>query len=171
LSTQTRTATQTSTLTKVVYVTRKVQADLFALVDTYGQISQSYAEQLIHDLRLLLDEEVLDKIRLLWTKAGSNQVVGAYSYQVIAAGIGLADDRSGNIRYDATLQIAEFSVRIHYNDRWSSLSEQERRAIHSDCKFTWGPGGTLDFSSGRFNSDRTYSRDGLGLGREQFTRY
>ena len=171
MSTQTRTATQTSTLTKVVYVTRKVQADLFALVDTYGQISESYAEQLIHDLRLLLDEEVLDKIRLLWTKAGSNQVVGAYSYQVIAAGIGLADDRSGNIRYDATLQIAEFSVRIYYNDRWRDLSEEQRRAIKSACRFSWGPGGNLDFSGGTFQADRTYSRDGLGLGRKQFTRY
>jgi hypothetical protein len=158
-------------LTKVVYVTRKVQADLFALVDTYGQISESFAEQLIHDLRLLLDEEVLDKIRLLWTKAGSNQVVGAYSYQVIAAGIGLADDRSGNIRYDVTLQIAEFSIRIYYNDRWNDLSEQERRVIHSGCQLMWGSGGRLDFSCGNWNSDRTYSRDGYGLGRERFTRY
>lgn len=170
MSTQTRTATQTSTLTKVVYVTRKVQADLFALVDTYGQISESFAQQLIHDLRLLLDEEVLDKIRLLWTNVGSNQVVGAYSYQVIAAGIGLADDRSGNIRYDATLQLAEFSVRISYNDRWKNLSEQQRQAIKSGCQLPWGPGGTLDFSCGRWTSEKTYSRDGYGLGRELFGR-
>lgn len=170
MSTQTRTATQTSTLTKVVYVTRKVQADLFALVDTYGQISESYAAQLIHDLRLFLDEEVLDKIRLLWTKASSNQVVGAYSYHVIAAGIGLADDRSGNIRYDATLQIANFSVRIHYNDRWEGLGEKQRSAIKSGCELTWGPGGTLDFSCGLWNSEKTYSRDGYGLSRDRFER-
>lgn len=170
MSTQTRTVTQTSTLTKVVYVTRKVQADLFALVDTYGQISESYAEKLIHDLRLLLDEEVLDKIRLLWTKAGSNRVVGAYAYQVIAAGIGLADDRSGNIRYDATLQLAEFSVRIHYNERWDDMNETERAAIKARCQLSWGPGGTLDFSCGSWSSDRTYSRDGYGLERAQFTR-
>lgn len=171
MSTQTRTATQTSTLTKVVYVTRKVQADLFALVDTYGQISEFYAEQLIHDLRLLLDEEVLDKIRLLWTKSGSNQVVGAYSYQVFAAGIGLADDRSGNIRYDATLQLAEFSVRIYFNDRWYGMTEQQRQAIKAGCRLSWGPGGTLDFTCGRWNSEKTYSRDGYGLGREHFERY
>ena len=65
MSTQTRTATQTSTLTKVVYVTRKVQADLFALVDTYGQISQSYTEQLIHDLRLLLDQSRRSATRIV----------------------------------------------------------------------------------------------------------
>ena len=171
MSTQTRTATQTSTLTKVVYVTRKLQADLFALVDTYGQISESYAQQLIHDLRLLLDEEVVDKIHLLWTRASTNQVVAAYSYQVIAAGIGLADDRSGNIRYDTTLQLSEFSVRVYYNDRWNAMNEQQRDAIHSGCHLTSAPGGTLDFSCGTFNADRTYSRDGYGLGREQFARY
>ena len=71
MSSQTRTrsasATETSTLTKVVYVTRKVQADLFNIVDTYNQITQNYAEKLIHDLRILLDEEVLDRIEFLWT--------------------------------------------------------------------------------------------------------
>ncbi|MEN6497905.1 MAG: hypothetical protein ABFD16_26705 [Thermoguttaceae bacterium] len=171
MSTQTRTATQTSTLTKVIYVTRKLQADLFALVDTYGQISESYAQQLVHDLRLLLDEEVVDKIQLLWTRRGTTQVAGAYSYQVIAAGIGLADDRSGNIRYDATLQVSEFSVRVYYNNRWNDLSEEDRRAINSRCTLTWGPGGTLDFSCGSWTSEKTYSRDGFGLGRERFARY
>ena len=145
-----------------------MQADLFALVDTYGQISEAYAQQLIHDLRLLLDEEVVDRIRLLWTTVGTNQVVGAYSYQVIAAGIGLADDRSGGIRYDATLQASSFSIRLHYNDRWDALSDADKQSIRSQCQLSWGPGGTLDFSRGSWTTEKTYSRDGYGVGRERF---
>ncbi len=119
----------------------------------------------------MLDEEVVDKIRLLWTRTGTNEVVGAYSYHVIAVGIGLADDRSGNIRYDSTLQTSEFSVRISYNNRWSELSEEDRQDLKSRCQLSWGPAGTLDFTRGGWNSEKMYSRDGYGLGRERFSVY
>jgi hypothetical protein len=161
--------TQTSTLTKVVYVTRKVQADLFAIVDTYSQISQDYARQLIHDLRLLLDEEVIERIELLWTKPGTSQVVGAYAYVVIGAGIGLADDRAGGIRYDPALADAEFSVRITNNARWYRMTDEEREAIEVQYELWWGPVGHLDFSRGSWGSERTYSKEGYGLGRQRFT--
>ncbi len=168
-TTQTRTATQTSTLTKVVYVTRKVQADLFALVDTYSQISEEYARKLIHDIRLFLDEEVIQRIELLWTKPGTNEVVGAYAYEVIAAGIGLADDRAGGIRYDGALGGAAFAVRITHNARWAQMTPQERRAVEAQCELHWGPAGYLDFSRGTWISERTYSKEGYGLSRQRFT--
>ena len=170
-ATQTRTATQTSTLTKVVYVTRKVQADLFALVETYGQVTEGYAEKLIHDLRILLDEEVVERIRFVWTTPGTNVVVGAYSYTVLGGGVGLADDRSGGIGYSALLHQSEFKVRVDYNPRWYGLNDAGRAAVMKDFKLTWGPGGTLDYSRGRFEADRTYSKDGYGLGRERFAGY
>jgi hypothetical protein len=156
-------------MTKVVHVTRKVQTDLFELVDTYGQITEDYAIKLIHDLRLLLDEEVIDRIDLLWTKPGTSQVVGAYSYKVIAAGFGLVDDRAGGIRYDPALQKSDFSVRIYNNTRWYQLTDVGREAIESEYWLSWGPGKHLDFSRGSWVSDRTYLKDGYGLGRQQFS--
>ena len=168
MGTQTRTATQTSTLTKVVYVTRKVQADLFNLVDTYGQITQLYAEELIHDLRILLDEEVLERIDFLWTYPGTNIVVGAYIYKVITADVGLVDDRAGGMRYDATLQGATFNVRIYRNSHLYGMSDADRQAIADKCWIGWTPGQLLDFSRGSSTADRMYSKEGLGLGRERF---
>ena len=168
-ATITRSASQSATLTKVVYVTRKVQADLFALVDTYAQISVDYAIDLIHDLRLLLDEEVLDRIDFLWTRPWTNQVVGAYSYTVLSGGVGLVDDRAGGIRYDPTLQRSEFSVRIYFNSRWYSLSDQEKWAIKSRCRLSWGAGQSLDYSQGTWSPERGYAKDDLGLGRGRFT--
>jgi hypothetical protein len=167
-TTQTRTATQTSTLSRVLYVTRKVQADLFALVETYRQVSEEYAKNLIHDLRILLDEEVIDQIRFVWTVPGTNLVIGAYSYKVIATGVGLADDRSGGIGYNSALQQAEFKVRVDYNARWYAMTDTGRAAIMKDFSLSWGPGGSLDYSRGRFEAERTYSKDGYGLGRERF---
>lgn len=167
--TQTRSASQTGTMTKVVYVTRKVQTDLFELVDTYGQITEEYASKLIHDLRLLLDEEVIYRIELLWTRPGTNQVVGAYSYKVIVGGFGLVDDRAGGIRYDPALQSSEFNITFYYNSRWYQMTDADRKAITSGCWLAWGSGPQLDFSRGSWGADRTYSKDGYGLGRQRFT--
>jgi hypothetical protein len=168
LASQTRTAAQTSILTKVVHVTRRVQADLFNLVDTYSQITQAYAESLIHDLRILLDEEVLERIDFLWTYPGTNIVVGAYIYKVITADVGLVDDRSGGMRYDVRLQAAAFKVRIYRNSHWYGMSDADRKAIADKCQITWTPGEALDFSRGSSAAERMYSKDGLGLSRERF---
>lgn len=168
-STRTRTATETSSYVKVVYVTRKVQADLFQLAETYGQMTEEYAQKLIHDLRMFLDEEVLEQITFLWTAPGTNRVVGAYTYKVLSGGVGLVDDRSGGIRYDPTLQASDFGTRITYNARWYGLTGDEQAAVKSGMKFPWGAGGSLDYSRGRWESDRAYSKDGYGLGRERFT--
>ncbi len=169
-STQTRSATQTSSYVKVVYVTRKVQADLFQLAETYGQMTESYAQKLIHDLRVYLDEEVLEQITFLWTRPGTNQVVGAYTYKVLSGGVGLVDDRSGGIRYDPTLQASSFSTEIKHNARWYDMTREEQDEIESGLLLPWGTGGGgLDYSRGRWESDRTYSKDGYGLNRARFT--
>lgn len=168
MTTQTRAVTQSMTLTKVVYVTRKVQADLFSIVDTYGQITEEYAQKLIHDLRVLLDEEVVERVSFLWTIPGTKVVVGAYSYRVIASGVGLADDRSGGIRFDRALGEAKFGVRVFYSSRWKRMDEAEREAIRNTLDLRWGPGGTLDYSRGSWRSEKTYSMAGYGLGRDRF---
>ena len=111
--TQSRSATQTSSLARVLYVTRKVQADLLAIVDTYGPYSEDYAIKLISDLRVFLDEEVVQRVIFYWTKPGSNEVLYAYSYTAVG-GDALADDRSGGIGYRAELEGAPFYVRVSY---------------------------------------------------------
>ena len=93
--TATRLATQTSSLTKIVYVTRKVQADFLAIMDTYGYFSEDYARNLIADVRTFLDEDVIDAVKFVWKSVGINEVLEEIRYVVITGGIGLADDRPG----------------------------------------------------------------------------
>ena len=130
-ATQTRAATQTGTLSKIVYVARKVEADLLAIIDTYGCGSEQWAIDVMHDVRVLMDEEVIEKVYLAWTRRGTNEVLDAYSYRVIVGGFGLADDRSGNIRYRPELVGAEFHFRVDYKPRWWQLSRRTRRTSRS----------------------------------------
>lgn len=165
---QTRTGTRSSTYSRVLHVTRRLQADLFNLVDTYGQISESYAQDLIHDFRILLDEEVLEKIRLLWRRSNSSEVVFGYSYTVLDGISGLVDERSGGIRYRSQLLDYEFSVRIFYNSRWYGLSEATQEEIKSRCKLTWSKGAPLTYANGSWTDDRTYAKDDYGLQRSSY---
>ena len=124
----------------------------------------------MHDVRVLLDEEVIDRVSFTWTLAGTNQVLDEFAYKVIVNGIGLADNRSGNIRYYPDLQRANFTVLVTYTDRWRDMPEDQKNTIKADLALTWGPAGRLDYSQGRWETDRTYSKDGYGMSRERFVR-
>ncbi len=169
-STSTLTTTHTSTLTKIVYVTRKVQADFLAILDTYGYFDVAYAAKLINDVRMFLDDEVVDRVKFVWTRQGTNYVLAEFDYRVITGGIGLADDHSGGIRYNPLLANAAFTVRVFYNQRWNAMDPQQRDDLRSRLLLSWGPAGQLDYSGGSWIVDRTYSKDGYGLARNRFVR-
>ena len=171
-STGTQSNTQTSSLTKVVYVTRKVQADFLAIMDTYGYFSQDYATKLIADVRTFLDEDVIDAVKFTWKETGTNNVLEEMRYMVIAGGVGLADDRPGGIRYFATLKDADFTVYVTYNSKWKNFSDEQKEAVRGDLVLSWGPSGSLNYSKGSWGvADKTYSQNGQdGLSRQRFSR-
>jgi hypothetical protein len=167
----THSATQSSTLTKVVYITRKVQADFLQILDTYGYFAEAYAQKIISDIRIFLDEECLTKIHFIWLKSNTVYVLDELKYEVIAGAVGLADDRPGGIQYQANLVSADFQVRVTYSSRWSSFPQSEKDTVLNRLSLSWGPAGQLDYSGGKWTADRTYSLDGKdGLNRSRFTR-
>ncbi|MGG6242776.1 hypothetical protein ACQ4N7_29570 [Nodosilinea sp. AN01ver1] len=169
-SSYTRSTTQTSTQSKVIHVTRKVQADLLAILDHYGYFSEDYAQKLINDIRVFIDEEAIEQVKFTWTRLGSNVVVEELDYKVVWGDIGLADDRSGSIRYRFDLTTAKFQVRTNYSDRWRRMPEDQKKLIREDLKLQWKPANRLDYTGGQWSAERSYSKDGLGLNRSRFTR-
>jgi Bacterial HORMA domain family 1 len=169
-ATQTRAATETGTLSNIVYVARKVEADLLAIIDTYGCRTEEWATNVMHDVRVLIDEEVVEKVYVAWTRRGTTEVLDAYSYRVIVGGYGLADDKSGNIRYRPELAAADFTFRVEYKQRWWDMKPEDKSDVQERLKLTWTTAGVLDYSGGRWTSDKTYSKDAFGVARERFIR-
>ena len=99
---------------------------------------------------------------------GTNVVVGAYIYKVVSGGVGLVDDRAGNMRYDPLLQVSDFSVRIYRNDLWYDMTDADRKAINDKCLIGWTTGAVLDYSRGTTSAEKMYSKDDYGLNRERF---
>jgi hypothetical protein len=169
-ATASRLATGTTPHTAVLHITRKVQADLLAIGDTYDYFTEDYTQDVINDLRTFIDEEVLDQVKFIWTKPGTNQVLDALRYVVLDGVAGLADDRPGGIRYDPVLATADFHVRVTYNSRWTKMDLTERNSIRSQLTLAWGAAGQLNYSGGKWIGDRTYSMDVRGLARSRFVR-
>jgi Bacterial HORMA domain family 1 len=165
----TRSNAQTNTLSKVIYVTRKVQADLLAILDCYQYFPEEYAQELIQDLRSFIDEEVIERIKFIWIKPGTNSVLEELDYLVVLNGIGLTDDRSGGIRFHPDLSKATFRVQITHNTRWQNMSESEKQSIRADLKLGWGVAARLTYQGGRWHPEKTYSQDDLGLTRSRYT--
>lgn len=169
--TATRPVTQSSSFTQnIVHVTRKVQADFLAILDTYHYFSEDWARKLIADVRTFLDEEVIDTVKFTWKEVGTNNVLEEIRYIVISCGIGLADDRPGGITYNSALQKADFTVYVTYNDRWKRMDDQQQQAVRSALQLQWGPRGALSYSRGHWQTDKTYSSGEYGLLRQRFTR-
>lgn len=166
----TRSTTTTTTYNRIVHVTRKVQADFLAILDTYGYFSEKYAQDLIHDIREFLDEGLIERVKFIWIKPNSNYVLDELDYLVIDNGIGLADDRSGGIRYQQKLSSANFRVYITYNKRWKDMTETDKKTFREGLSLQWGTAGQLNYSGGHWVPERTYSKDGYGLTRSRFIR-
>jgi hypothetical protein len=169
-ATLSRSATGTTPYTSVLHITRKVQADMLAIGETYEYFEEEFAQDVIHDARVFIDEKVISKVEFVWKKSGTNRVLDALRYIVVNGVAGLADDRPGGIRYDPMLASADFSVRVTYNSRWTKMDEAERNSVRSELTLRWGAAGQLDYSGGRWVDDRTYSMDGRGLVRKRLVR-
>jgi len=168
-ATASRSATGTTPYTSVIHITRKVQADILAIGDTYSYFTEKYAQDVIHDVRIFIDEEVIQEVQCVWKAPGTVRVLDALRYVVIDGVAGLADDRPGGIRYNPLLASADFiSVRVTYNERWRRMDEEQRNSVRVQLTPRWSPAGKLDYSGGRWVEDRTYSMDSRGLVRNWF---
>jgi hypothetical protein len=148
-----------------------VQADLLAVFDTYGYFSEEYGLNIIKDLRVMLDDEVIDRVDFVWTKKGTNDVIESLSYTVVR-GDALRDDETGDIRYRPELaaSVAEFSVVIYRNQRWRDMPESSKADVCSRLILGWDTDANHNYGFGWWQNDRTYSKGGYGLERKRYVR-
>lgn len=166
----TRTAAATTTVAKIAYVTRKMQADFLAILDTYTYdgYTEDYALEIVEDIRRLLDEEVLDAISFVWTQKWSNRVLDTFRYSVVTGDVASTNDRSGGVGYYSELADADFRVRLTYNERWENMAKSERDLISEYLNINWVSANQLDYGSGSWTTEKTYSKDGYGVVRKRF---
>lgn len=171
MSTAASTRSTTSTLTRVAYLAQKVRTDLIQVLDHYRYYDTAYMEKVIADIKVFLDEEVVEEIKLTWKDPLSSRVLEEVRYSVIAGtDSGLTDARPGGIRYKASLVGASFHTIVRYNQRWRGFDEEEKGGVRELLTLRWTTAPHLDYEGGSFSTDRSYYKDGMGLQRGRFTR-
>ena len=165
-TTRTAAATAANTYSDIVSVTRKLRADLLQVLDHYGYFSEDYAEKIVHDLRVMIDEGIIEWAQLTWRSPSSNAVLAAFRYTVVVGDIGFANDRPGGIPYRPDLSAADFNVRVSYNAAGRAMSSTAKSNL--PLKLAWTPGARLDYSGSSWTSDRNYRSNDTGLRREAF---
>jgi hypothetical protein len=152
-------------------MSRKVQADLLGILDTYGYYSEEYGLKLIRDLRVLLDEEVISRVDFVWAKRSTNDVLDSLSYTVIN-GDALPDNDTGDILYNSALSasVVSFSVVIYRSQRWKNMPEYSKNRVREKLELGWENGADYNYGLGWWVADRMYSKGGYGLERKRFVK-
>ena len=163
MSTGTLTRSATSSFTDVKSVTRGPQADLFQVLDHYGYFSEQRAIDIIHDVRLMIDEDVLAHVEFTWCQPGCTRVIEAYRYTVVRGSLVGANSRPGGISYRPELVDADFKVLVTYNDKGHAMTRQQRQDL--GFRRPWSSTGQRDYSGVSRTLQRSYASNGLALDR------
>ncbi|MYD52955.1 MAG: hypothetical protein F4W96_01430 [Chloroflexi bacterium] len=160
-TTYTRSYSETFTRTSAKYLVSKIAADLRQMQRLHGEPSDARIDAYVEELITLLTEGYLGSVTYGFQRAG--EWVVALHYQVNLDGsISAVDDRPGRVPLGDTWG-ATFGSFLTYSLKWLQLTDELRRHVERQLPFirTHGdePGGAWSYS------DRTYSRDGVSLGR------
>lgn len=169
--TGTRTATDTATFVEqVLKVTRPVFTDLLAIADTYSHhLSKEEAWKYVCDFREFMNERYLESIEVSWTDKTTGVVIDGLKYVVVDGEAVRTMDRPGGMAYSKTVAAADFDLRIHYTNLWSSRSAEYKARFKAGLTIPWSAVAALNYGRGSYVADgRQYGATDVGISRLRF---
>ena len=163
--TVTFTSTNTFTLTKAQYIASKVVADLRGMNAYYGKPPESKILKFYEELTVLLNGGYLASVEYGF-KRNVQRVVTLY-YEVKADG-SLSDGKSGGVYARADIAGANWFSFLCHNGSWEALSPTEQQKIEARIPVKRTFGQAPEDGSGFWETDRSYSSDGVGTQRSTF---
>lgn len=165
----TRTASESFTLTHAKYLASKVTSDMWRCQQLYGSPSRDQINDYGTELALLLRDGFVSAYEFGFQKDG--QRVVSWRYTVDSSGLSSADDRPGGVVPGVNVSVASFFNQLTYSSAWVALPEAERDKIKAELPIHRvtkdGPKDGL----GYWQEDRSYSANGVSLGRKTFRPY
>jgi len=139
-------------------------SDLDQLRREYDSWTEEYVEQISEDIFQWLYRGYADIVEVFFHYA-DNTVAYAVSYSIDRDNRISIDDNAGRIR-PKSLSGTTSCVKVTTNLAWSGLSSTEKTQFYTALKKGWnGTIPSLDFSSGNWQQDKTYSSNAFGSSR------
>lgn len=160
--------TTSSTFTRVHahYLASKVAADLHLCQLFYGTPTEKAIADFMEELTEFLAGGYVYRYEFGFQR--NNQRVVTLQYTVSWSGDLIADQDAGRVFAYADVTGAHFYNHLTYSDRWARLTEAERERIKASLPVQRTPGEAPDDGVGSWQTDRTYSAQGVAMQRRTF---
>lgn len=159
------TRSDTFTRTHAGYLASKVAADLHQMQRFYGRPTSGEIDDYLEELTTLLAGGYLDYIEYGFRRNSDWTLCFRYT----ATPFGLdTDDRPGRVLVGANISGASWYSYLVKNDAWSLLGDAERQRLLDSIPVKRTSASTPGLGDGYWVEDKTYSRNGVALGRRTF---
>jgi hypothetical protein len=160
--------TTTSTFTRVHahYLASKVAADLHLCRLFYGRPTEEAVAAFMEELTELLAGGYVYRYEFGFQRNG--QRVVTLQYTVSWTGELIADQDAGRVFAYADVTGAHFYNHLTYSDRWARLAHAERERIEASLPFRRTPGEAPHDGVGYWQTDHSYSAQGVAMQRRTF---
>ena len=159
--------TESFTVTHAKHIASKVAADLLRLQRFYGEPSNEKINDYEEELVSLLKDDYLKDV--IYGFKRNDLWVEALRYHALPGGV-LSNDDPGKILPGINIVGAHFASFLTHNDRWHSLSAEERASFYSKIKLDRTDGQMSGLESGAWSTGLNYSAGGRGIGRSTIIR-
>ena len=143
-------------------VARRLLGDLLAIHETYGMGTESYFQDLAHDLEMGLYHRCLTTIRFRLFPTGSAIEDEILVYEVVDGEI-VSSSHSGRLVYNPRLDGGRFQVHVTYCNGWNALKG-------GTLKLNWTEGDAPSTAAMTATPDGGYGSGALRVSRTAFRR-
>ena len=159
-----QTGTATYTKTDIRRVVECFHADLSMLVARTGTMTQQWADDTAHDIRVMSEHECVAVVHVQLLDA-NGRLVAAHKYDVL--GVGRWDQGRPGANNWPEIPRGMLVAIVYYKDaKAADIASQ----LRSSLRLSWGTSHqSIDYSGMRSESGRQYSSQGYGWNRSSFT--
>jgi hypothetical protein len=159
--------TDSFTSADVVKVTDRFAADLVMLTQSSEAMTAVWAENSIHDVKLMAKKDYISRISVVLADSSGN-VIKARNYEVSKDASLWSSDRPGDNLWPRTPN-GSLGVIVQYTSTWGELGSVAKANFEGDLKQSWGPS-TLDtdFPGMSGQQGRRYASNAYGMQRTDY---
>lgn len=161
----THTRSESFTRTHAHYLASKVAADLHQMQRFYGSPSSSEIDGYLQELTTLLADGYLDYVEYGFRRDGRWVLYLRYTATSLTLG---TDDRSGRVHPGVDTSGASWHSYLTHSSAWWALTDSQRQRVEDVLPFRRTSGDPPGVGAGYWIDDKTYSRNGVALGRRTF---
>jgi hypothetical protein len=155
------------TAADVIKVADRFGADLVMLTQSSEAMGATWAEDSIHDVKLMAKKDYIHRVSVILEDA-AGRIIRARKYDVSKNAALWTSDRPGGNIWPRTPD-GSMTVIVNYTDAWSQLGSLAKENFNNTLRQSWGPSEVdTDFPKMSGQQSRRYASNAYGMQRMDY---